>query len=122
MTPRARPVKAGNRFAKPKSAVRDARCAELHDPGFVAQVREHSAEQCFDLGSLQHLPPSEALAKLEYRCDMRDLTTFAGIPAFTKFAYTLGLADRVAGLPLTKRDSTYSPGKLCELGEQHTAY
>ena len=105
----------GTRFTKPKSKVRDARCRELYSPDFVAQVREHSADHCLDLGGLQHREPPQALTKLEYQFDAPELTGFAGIPAFMKFAYGLGLADRVADLPLVKRDSIYSPGKLCEV-------
>ena len=105
----------GSRFTPPQPRVRDTRRAELYAPDFVAQVRAQSAPQCLGLEGVQHLAPPPGLAQLEYRCDMPGLTGFAGMPAFMKFCYGLGLADRVAALPLSKRSSVYSPGKLCEV-------
>ena len=105
----------GTRFTRPQSRVRDARSAELYGPDFVARVRAQSAPQCLGLDGAQYLPPPPGLAQLEYRCDMPGLTRFAGMPAFMRFCFGLGLAERVAALPMTKRSSVYSPGKLCEV-------
>lgn len=58
--------------------------------------------------------PAE-LADVQYVCDTPELTGYGGMPAFMKFAYGCGLADLVAELPVGKRVSMYSPGKLCEV-------
>ncbi len=105
----------GARYTKPQFRCEDARQADRHAPGFVAQVRAGSAPQRLALEGLEHQTAPAALADLQYRCDRPGMTGFAGIPAFMKFAYGLGLADRLGDLPLPKRDSVYSPGKLCEV-------
>ena len=105
----------GSRFTKPLPKHEDARQAQRYEPGFVAQVRAQSTPQRLALEGLEHLAPPPALAHLRYCCDQPGLTGFAGIPAFMKFAYGLGLADRLSDLPLSKRDSVYRPGKLCEV-------
>jgi len=105
----------GSRFTKPRPRHEDARQAQRYEPGFVARVRAQSAPQRLALEGLEHLPAPAALTQLRYCCDQPGLTGFAGIPAFMKFAYGLGLADRLNDLPLSKRDSVYSPGKLCEV-------
>ena len=105
----------GKRFSKPQSQVCQVRCGDKHAENFVAEMLKQSASQCLAVDGQQYLRPPQALGKLQYRCDMPQLTGFAGIPAFMKLAYSLGLSNRVADLPLSKRQSRYSPGKLCEV-------
>ena len=107
--------KSGKRFSKPKSQVAEARRGDKHAESFVADMLKQSASQCLPLDGQEYVRPPEALGKLEYRCDMPQLSGFAGIPAFMKLAYSLGLSNRVADLPLSKRRSRYSPAKLCEV-------
>lgn len=109
------PKPRGSRYVKPVFRCEDARQPERHRPDFVAELRAQSAPQRLTLEGLEHQTPPPALANLQYRCDRPGMTGFAGIPAFMKFAYGLGLADRLGDLPLPKRDSVYSPGKLCEV-------
>ena len=105
----------GVRVSRPRTKVQDLRRAELYDADLVARLFAQSAPQCLDLGGPQHVRPPQALAGLAYRCDRPGLTGFAGMPALMKFAYSLGLADRLGGLPMPKRESLYSPSKLCEV-------
>ena len=107
--------KSGKRFSKPNSQVVKARRGDKHAESFVADMLKQSASQCLPLDGQEYVTPPEALGKLEYRCDMPQLSGFAGIPAFMKLAYSLGLSNRVADLPLSKRRSLYSPAKLCEV-------
>jgi hypothetical protein len=58
--------------------------------------------------------PSD-LAQLAYQCDAPEVTGYAGMPAFMKFAYGFGLADLLGDLPMPKRESIYAPGKLSEV-------
>jgi hypothetical protein len=107
--------KSGKRFTKPKSQVTEARRGDKHAESFVADMLNQSAAQCLRFDGQEYRTPPAALGKLEYHCDMPQLSGFAGIPAFMKLAYSLGLANRVADLPLSKRRSRYSPAKLCEV-------
>ena len=105
----------GARVGRPRTKVADLRRAGLYEPDFVARLWEQSAPQCLELGPAQHARPPRGLTTLEYRCDRPGLTGFAGMPALMKFAYSVGLSDRLGGLPIRKRDSVYSPSKLCEV-------
>ena len=105
----------GPRFTKPKPKVRDARDPELYDDGVVAGIRQELTAHRLPLDGHELSPMPAELAQLEYKCDMPQLTGYAGMPLFMKFAYGVGLADLVAELPMRKRLSTYSPGKLCEV-------
>ncbi len=103
------------RVSAPRKKVQDLRRAELYDADFVARLFEQSAPQCLELGPARHVRPPQGLAGLVYRCDRPGLTGFAGVPALMKFGYSVGLADRLGGMPTSKRESVYSPGKLCEV-------
>ena len=105
----------GPRFTKPKPKVRDARDPELYDHSVVAGVRQELTAHRLALDGHQLSPMPAELTQLEYTCDMPALTGYAGMPALMKFAHGLGLADLVAELPVRKRLSIYSPGKLCEV-------
>jgi len=105
----------GPRFTKPKAKVRDARDPELYDATVVAGIRQELTADRLRLDGQERSPMPADLADLQYVCDMPELTGYAGMPALMKFAYGFGLADLVADLPVRKRLSRYSPGKLCEV-------
>ena len=105
----------GSRFTKPQVRVRDTREAEGITAQFMAQMRGASTAGCLELDGLQQRPLPTELQRLDYQCDRPELTHFAGVPAFLQFAYSLGLAERLAQVPLSKRQSVYAPGKLCEV-------
>ena len=116
MSARGSGPRRGPRFTAPRSRVVDRRQPEQFDPGTLAQLRAQGAAQCLDLGGAEQLPPPPALAQLTYAADAPELTGFAGLPALMKFAYSVGLADRLAGLPLPrKRPQRYPGGKLGEV-------
>jgi len=99
----------------PKAKVFDLRRPEVYDARVVQQLRASAARGSLDLGGLQHRPLPMTLSGLEYRADQPALTAFAGMPLLMQFSYELGLAERLASLPLAKRESLYTPGKLCEI-------
>ncbi|MBM3122890.1 MAG: IS1380 family transposase [Chloroflexi bacterium] len=99
----------------PQAKVFDLRRPEVYDARTVQQLRKSAACSSLDLGGLQHRPLPATLRGLQYRADQPALTAFAGIPLLMQFSYELGLADRLAGVPLAKRESVYTPGKLCEV-------
>lgn len=106
--------KPGKRYTKPKAPMRDFRDRAHHDHDLIAKVRQAAAGGRLRLDGLEHVPAPEGLGELQCVCDRPELTAFGGIPLFAKFAYGFGLADMLADIPMPKRDSTYSPGKLCE--------
>ena len=112
---RTKSVRAGERFLAPRSRVRDLGEAEQHPDDLLLAVRRASAGDRLSLEGAQYAAPPAALEELEYVCDSPELTGFAGLPALMQFAYGVGLAERLAQLPWTKRRSVYSPAKLCEV-------
>ena len=106
--------KPGSRYTKPRVPVRDVRDGRRHDESLVAGIRRAATGDRLGLDGLEHLSVPQHLAGLRYECDRSELTAFGGLPLFAQFAYGLGLADLVCGLPMAKRESQYSPGKLCE--------
>lgn len=116
MRKRSRRRDGGPRFTRP--AVRAAEIADgsVYDDRFVAELQSRSAADRLQLGGVERQPLPPALENLEYVCDQEDLSAFAGMLGFMRFAYGLGLADWVAGLPLERRrDALYGAGKLCEV-------
>lgn len=98
----------------PQARVFDLRRAKVYDARVVRGLRARAARGSLDLDGLQHRPLPAPLRALEYRADQPALTAFSGIPLLMRFSYELGLADRLADIPLAKRESVYTPGKLCE--------
>jgi hypothetical protein len=108
--------KAGRRFTPPQVRAAEIRDGSVYEDGFIGQVWRGSATDRLDLGGVEHQTIPRALKAVEYECDEESLTGFAGMPALMQFAYGVGLADWVAGLPLKRRrDAIYGPGKLCEV-------
>jgi len=105
----------GPRFTKTKPKVRDARDPQLYDAQVVAGIRQELTGHRLQLQGYQLSPMPAKLAALAYEADAPELTGYAGMPVFLKFAYGCGLADLVAELPRHKRESLYAPGKLCEV-------
>ena len=95
--------------------MRDSRKSDGITAEFVAQMRQASTPGCLELDGLEQSPLPAELRHLDYQCDRPELTHFAGVPAFLQFAYSLGLTERLAQVPLSKRQSVYAPGKLCEV-------
>ncbi|MCK4299333.1 MAG: hypothetical protein KAX80_07365, partial [Planctomycetes bacterium] len=105
----------GPRFTKPKPKVRDARDPHLYDPQVISEIRQELAGHRLQLDGHQLSPMPTDLAQLAYQCDAPEVTGYAGMPAFMKFAYGFGLADLLGDLPMPKRESIYAPGKLSEV-------
>ena len=106
--------KPGKRYTKPKVPVRDCRDGQQHRQDLPAGIRQAATSDRLPLDGLEHLAMPQGLGELRCQCDRPELTAFGGIPLFAKFAYGFGLADMVANISMSKPDSTYSPGKLCE--------
>jgi len=105
----------GPRFTKPKPEVRDARDPDVYADSVVAGIRQELTVHRLRLEGQEHSAMPAELAHLQYVCDAPELTAYAGMPAFMKFAHGVGLADLVAEFPARKRISIYSPGTLCEV-------
>jgi hypothetical protein len=114
MPPRGTKSKSGSRYTKPRVPVRDVRDGRRHDESLVAGIRRAATGDRLSLDGLEHLRVPANLAGLRYECDRPELTAVGGLPLFSQFAYGLGLADLLCGLPIAKRESPYSPGELCE--------
>ena len=105
----------GPRFTKPKPKVRDARDPHLYDPQVISEIRQELTGHRLQLDGHQLSPMPSDLAQLAYQCDAPEVTGYAGMPAFMKFAYGFGLSDLLGDLPMPKRESIYAPGKLSEV-------
>ena len=95
--------------------MRDERAPEFYREDVLLSLRHSAGRSRLDLGGDEQAAVPPALRNLTYEYDWPELTAFAGIPGFMTFAYGCGLSDWLAGLPVNKRKSDYTVGKLCEV-------
>lgn len=113
MPPLGSRTKPGKRHTRPQPRVVDIRDGSRHGAGLIDEIRRSATAAQLSLGGQEHRPAPADLATVSYSCDRDDLTAFGGIPLFARFAYELGLSD-LCDIPFPKRESVYSPRKLCE--------
>ena len=106
--------KRGKRYTPPVVPMRDLRDERWYAESLASGVRHAATGDRLRLDGLEQSAMPDGLAGLGYQCDRPELTAFGGIPLLAQFAYGVGLADLVGGVPMAKRESVHSPGKLCE--------
>lgn len=105
----------GKRYTKPRTPVRPLRDDEAHVDDVLAGIRQAATPGRLRLEGGEEAPIPQRLQQVRCVCDNPELTSFGGMVPFARFAHGAGVADIATGLPIPKRDSTYSPGKLAEV-------